>query len=90
MAAKTKKVKKSQASKAKVKFTLKVGKTALKKKVVTIKINKKTYKAKTNAKGIVTFKVKLPKKAKKYSYTVKFAGDKFCNAKTLKGKLTVK
>ena len=90
MAAKTKKVKKSQASKAKVKFTLKVGKTALKKKLVTIKINKKTYKAKTNAKGIVTFKVKLPKKAKKYSYTVKFAGDKFCNAKTLKGKLTVK
>ncbi|MDO5842136.1 MAG: right-handed parallel beta-helix repeat-containing protein [Methanobrevibacter ruminantium] len=90
MAAKTKKVKKSQASKAKVKFTLKVGKTALKKKVVTIKINKKTYKAKTNAKGIVTFKVKLPKKVKKYSYTVKFAGDKFCNAKTLKGKLTVK
>ena len=90
MAAKTKKVKKSQASKAKVKFTLKVGKTALKKKVVTIKINKKTYKAKTNAKGIVTFKVKLPKKAKKYSYAVKFAGDKFCNAKTLKGKLTVK
>ena len=90
MAAKTKKVKKSQASKAKVKFTLKVGKTALKKKAVTIKINKKTYKAKTNAKGIVTFKVKLPKKAKKYKYTVKFAGDNFNNAKTFKGKLTVK
>ena len=51
IAAKTKKVKKSKAKKAKVKITLKVGKTALKKKAVTIKINKKTYKAKTNAKG---------------------------------------
>ena len=90
IAAKTKKVKKSKAKKAKVKFTLKVGKTALKKKAVTIKINKKTYKAKTNAKGIATFKVKLPKKAKKYKYTVKFAGDNFNNAKTFKGKLTVK
>ena len=90
IAAKTKKVKKSKAKKAKVKITLKVGKTALKKKAVTIKINKKTYKAKTNAKGIATFKVKLPKKAKKYKYTVKFAGDNFNKAKTFKGKLTVK
>ena len=90
IAAKTKKVKKSKAKKAKVKITLKVGKTALKKKAVTIKINKKTYKAKTNAKGIATFKVKLPKKVKKYKYTVKFAGDKFNKAKTFKGKLSVK
>ena len=90
IAAKTKKVKKSKAKKAKVQITVKAGKTALKKKLVTITINKKTYKAKTNAKGIATFKVKLPKKAKKYKYTVKFAGDNFNNAKTFKGKLTVK
>ena len=62
----------------------------LAKKIVYIKINKKTYKAKTNAKGVATFKLKLPKVKKTYKYTVTFKGDKANNKKTLKGKLAVK
>ena len=57
---------------------------------VTIKVNKKTYSAKTNSKGQATFKItKLTKKGK-YTATVKYAGSKFYNAKTVKPKITVK
>jgi len=35
---------------------------ALKNKKITVKFNKKTYKAKTNKKGIAVFKIKTPKK----------------------------
>ena len=87
--AKTKKVKKSQAKKAKVKFLFKSGGVVLKKAKVTLKINGKTYKATTNAKGIATFKVKLAKKAKTYKYTAKFAGNGRSAAKTLKKSLKV-
>ncbi len=87
----TKKVKKSKANKAKFKITLKTSnKKVLAKKLVYIKINKKTYKAKTNAKGVATFKLKLPKVKKTYKYTVTFKGDKANNKKTFKGKLAVK
>ena len=57
---------------------------------VTITVNKKTYTAKTNSKGVATFKLtKLTKKGK-YTATVKYAGSKYYNAKTVKPKITVK
>ena len=59
--------------KAKIKITLKTNyKKVMAKKVVYIKINKKTYKAKTNKKGVAAFKLKLPKVKKTYKYTVTF------------------
>ena len=86
----TKKVKKSKAGKAKIKITLKTNyKKALAKKTVYIKINRKTYVAKTNKKGTATFKVKLPKKKKTYKYKVTFKGDKANYKKTYSGKFKV-
>ena len=52
--------------------------------------NKKTYTAKTNSKGVATFKItKLTKKGK-YTATIKYAGSSYYNAKTVKPKITVK
>lgn len=87
--AKTKKVKKA-SSKRTVKFLFKTSNgKVLKSKKLKLTINGKTYSAKTNAKGIATFKVKLAKKKKTYKYKVKFAGDKGNNKKTYSGKLKV-
>ena len=86
----TKEIKKSKARKAKIKITLKTNyKKALAKKTVYIKINRKTYTAKTNKKGVATFKVKLPKVKKTYKYKVTFNGDKSNYKKTYNGKLKV-
>jgi len=57
---------------------------------VTLKVNKKTYSAKTNKKGIATFKITKLTKTGKYTATVKFAGNKYYNAKTVKSKIIVK
>ena len=57
---------------------------------VTIKINKKTYKATTNAKGKATFKIKKLTKKGKYTATIKFAGNKNYKATSAKVKITVK
>ncbi|WP_292888460.1 right-handed parallel beta-helix repeat-containing protein [Methanobrevibacter sp. UBA212] len=86
---KTVKVKKT-AKKLKIKVKLK-GKKVLKKKRVYLKFKGKTYKAKTNKKGIATFKVpkkviKKLKKGKKYKavFTYKAKGMKNtakCNVK---------
>ena len=69
------------------KFTVKVlnskGKAQSKQKV-KIKLNGKTYTAKTNKKGIATFK--LPKKLKVGKYTIKTT----CKGLTISNKLTVK
>ena len=73
----------------KVKVTLKSEGKALAKKTVTIKVNGKTFKAKTNAKGVATIKVKVAKKGK-FTATVKFAGDGAYKAITKKVKFTVK
>ena len=62
---------------------------ALKSKQVTLSINGKSYKVKTNSKGVATFKIKLPNKKKTYNYKVKFAGDNANSAKTYSGKLVV-
>ncbi|WP_407376294.1 Ig-like domain-containing protein [Methanobrevibacter sp.] len=59
----------------KVTATLKDNKGKVMKKVkVTLKVNKKTYSAKTNSKGIVTFKVKLTKKGT-FKAIYKFMGN---------------
>ena len=73
----------------KIKVTLKSGGKAVAGKQITIKVNKKTFKAKTNSKGIAKVKVKVNKKGK-VTATVKFAGDSTYKAATKKVKLTVK
>ncbi len=82
---KTVKVKKT-AKKLKIKVKLK-GKKVLKKKKVYLKFKGKTYKAKTNKKGIATFKVpkkviKKLKKGKKYKATFTYKAK--ANGKTIK------
>lgn len=85
--AKTFKVK---AKTKKVSFTLKdaKGKT-IKGKKITVKVNGKTYTAKTNAKGVATVSLKISKKGK-YTATAKFAGDTSYKAITKKAKITLK
>ncbi|MBQ2961387.1 right-handed parallel beta-helix repeat-containing protein [Methanobrevibacter sp.] len=73
-----------------VKFTLKDSKgKAIKGKKITIKVNGKTFSAKTNAKGVATIKVKVTKKGK-FLATAKFAGDNTYKAITKKAYFTVK
>lgn len=86
----TKSVKKSTAKRT-FKITLKTtSNLAVKGQTVKIKINKKTYSAKTNSKGLAKFKVKLPKKTKSYKYKVTFKGSANFKAKSYSGKLKVK
>ena len=61
----------------------------IKSKKVSFKVNGKTYTAQTNAKGVVTVKVKLSKK-KTYKFTVKFAGDSKYYAVTKTGTVKIK
>ena len=49
---------------------------ALANKVVTVKFNGKTYKIKTNKKGIMTFKKSMKLKNKKYSLKIEYMGFK--------------
>jgi hypothetical protein len=73
-----------------VKFTLKDSKgKAIKGKKITIKVNGKTFSAKTNAKGVATIKVKVTKKGK-FLATAKFAGDNTYKAISKKAVFTVK
>ena len=58
----------------KIQVTLKSGKSVLKSKKVTLKINGKTYSAKTNNNGVATITIKLTKKGT-FKYTANFAGD---------------
>jgi len=73
---------KKSSKSIKIKVTLKkVNKKYLKNKKVTLKFNKKTFKAKTNNKGVVTFTIKKNvynklKTNKKYTYQVIYAKDK--------------
>ena len=85
-----KKTFKVKAKTKKVSFTLKdASGKAIKGKKITVKVGKKTYTAKTNAKGVATVKVKLTKKGK-YAATAKFAGDSTYKAVTKKAKITLK
>ena len=68
---------------------MKVNGKYFKAKLLKIKFNKKTYKVKTNKKGVATWKVKKSmlkklKAGKKYKYTVTYGED------TVTKKLTVK
>ena len=66
------------------------GKTYLKTgKKITLKIKGKTYAAKTNAKGVAKFKIKLTKKGK-YTAKIRFAGDKTYKASSKSVKITIK
>jgi len=81
----TLKVKKAK----KVTITLKSAGKAVAGKKITIKVNGKTFSAKTNSKGKATISVKVLKKGK-FNAVVKFAGDGAYNAVTKTVKYTVK
>jgi len=66
-----------------------VGK-AIKKAKVTIKIGKKTFKAKTNSKGKATFKIKKLTKKGNYKAKVSYNGSKYYNKVTKKVKIRIK
>jgi hypothetical protein len=88
--AKNKKFKaKTKVKKYTITLKTKAGK-AVKKVQVTIKIGKKTYKAKTNNKGKATFKIKKLTKKAKYTATIKFKGNANYKATTKKVKITIK
>lgn len=74
----------------KISFTLKdASGKALAGKKITFKVNKKTYTAKTNSKGIATVKIVIKKKGK-YTASAKFAGDSAYKAISKKARITVK
>ena len=93
---KTKIVAKKKTFKRKVKtkkysITLKNSKgKAVKKVKVTIKIGKKTFKAKTNAKGKAVFKIKKMTKKRTYKAKVTFKGNAYYNKVTKKVKIRIK
>ena len=90
MTAKAKTFKKSVKTK-KYTVTLKTNSNKVMKNTkVTLKVNGKTYSAKTNSKGQATFKItKLTKKGK-YTATVTYNGNAYYNNLTKKVKITVK
>ena len=63
---------------------------AMKNKKVTLKVNGKTYTAKTNSKGVATFKIKKLSKKGEYTAVIKYAGDKYYLKASKKAKMTVK
>ena len=85
-----KKTFKIKAKSKKYTITLKnnLGKV-MKKVKVTIKVKGKTYTAKTNSKGIATFKLKLTKKGT-FKATVTYKGSKYYNKVSKKVKITFK
>jgi predicted outer membrane repeat protein len=91
LTAKSKTFKKSVKTK-KYTITLKTNQNkAMKKSVVTLKVNKKTYKVKTNSKGKATFKITNLKKKGTFKASVTYNGNKYYNKVTKKNvKIIVK
>ena len=63
---------------------------ALKSKWVTLKVNKKIYRAKTNKYGKATFKITGLKKKGRFVAAVRYAGNSYYKAKMVKSKITVR
>jgi hypothetical protein len=61
----------------------------IKNRYVTFKVAGKSYKVKTNSKGVATATVKITKKGS-FSTAVSFAGDKYYNKCSKSIKVTVK
>ena len=57
---------------------------------VTLKVNKKTYKVKTNSKGQAAFKITNLKKKGKFTATITYKGDKYYNKIVKNIKITIK
>ena len=57
---------------------------------ITLKVNGKTYSAKTNTKGIATFKITKLNKKGKFTANIKYMGNNYYNAKSVVSKITVK
>ena len=75
----------------KYKVTLKDNKgNALKNKKVTLKVDGKTYTAKTNSKGVATFKLSKLTKKGTFTAVVTYEGNKYYKKVTKKPKVTVK
>jgi hypothetical protein len=82
---------KSKVKTKKYKITLKNNKgVAIKNKKVILKVKGKKYSAKTNKKGIATFKLTKLTKVGKYKAIIKYNGNKYYNKVTKKAKITVK
>ena len=73
----------------KLAITLKASGKPVSGKKITVKVNGKTYSAKTNAKGVATVTVKITKKGT-FKYTASFAGDKNYKSISKKGTIKVK
>ena len=81
---------KAKTKTKKYKVTLTANGKALANTKVTLKVNKKTYTAVTNAKGKATFKIKKLTKKGNLKATIKYAGDYIYNPAKAKVKITVK
>ena len=62
----------------------------MKKVKVTLRVNKKTFTAKTNSKGVATFKITNLKKKGKFTAVIKYAGSKYYNKVTKKVNIKIK
>lgn len=67
-----------------------MNKKAIKKVSVTLKINGKKFKTKTNSKGKAVFKIKKLSKKGKYVASIKFKGNKYYKSIIKKVKITIK